>query len=313
MQDTIGPMEDLNRWESLQMRHLRAFQSVARCASFGAAALELGYSQSAVSHQLRALERIVGASLLVRQPGGRRPVELTEAGRLVLAYANELLARTRAAESDLARLTADGVGMVVVATIQSIGERILPAAITHHRTRNPALRIEVREMTTTEQVLDAVEAGAVHVGFCPLPVPTDRFEVHPLLADPYVLVTASGAEEQSLRDVHHKRLLDIRGCQHDRSIEHRLRFENVVPAAIDRFDDHRIIQELVAEGAGVAIVPELTIDLRDPRISVHRLPELAPRELVSVIRRNGELNPAVSAFMHAVTEACSRRNRRSAA
>jgi DNA-binding transcriptional LysR family regulator len=49
-------MEGLNGWESLEIRHLRAFATIARLGSFAATAVELGYTQSAVSHQLRALE-----------------------------------------------------------------------------------------------------------------------------------------------------------------------------------------------------------------------------------------------------------------
>jgi hypothetical protein len=75
-------MEGLNGWEMLEIRHLRAFATIARLGSFAAAAADLGYTQSAVSHQLRALEQIVGTALVVRQPGGRRPAELTEAGRI---------------------------------------------------------------------------------------------------------------------------------------------------------------------------------------------------------------------------------------
>jgi molybdate transport repressor ModE-like protein len=302
-------MEDSNGWESLEVRHLRAFAAVARCASFGAAALELGYSQSAASHQLRALEQIVGASLLVRQPGGRRPAELTDAGRLLLVYANEMLARTQSAQSDLDRLKHGQRGRVAVATVQSIGERILPAAIARNHAPRPDVRVEVREMTTTEEIVRAVEEGAVDVGFAPLPVPVDRVDVRPLLTDPYVLVTVAGAPERRLCDVHQKRLFDMRGCQHDRSIEHRLRFENVIPAAIDRFDDHHMIQELVAEGTGVAIVPELTIDPSDPRIAIHHLTELRPRELVTVLRRNREISPYVSDFIDAVAQESAYRRR----
>jgi molybdate transport repressor ModE-like protein len=96
-------MEGLNGWESLEIRHLRAFATIARLGSFAAAAADLGYTQSAVSHQLRALERIVGVELVIRRPGGRRPAELTEAGRALLVYAEEMLAKTEAAHDDIAR------------------------------------------------------------------------------------------------------------------------------------------------------------------------------------------------------------------
>jgi molybdate transport repressor ModE-like protein len=302
-------MEGLNGWESLEIRHLRPFATIARLGSFAAAAAELGYTQSAVSHQLRALEQIVGTGLVVRQPGGRRPAELSEAGRTLFVYADEMLAKTEAARSEVVRLGSGENGLVAVATIQSIGERILPGAIARFRSHHASARIEVSEKATTEQVLSAVEAGSADVGFCPRPVPEERFDVRDLLVDPYVLATAAGAEERELRDVHQKRLLDIRGCRHDRSIEQRLLFENVVPAAVDRFDDHRIIQELAARGEGIAIVPALTLDLSDPRIAVRPLAELAPRELVIVLHRDREMTAAVNEFVGAAIQECDSRDK----
>jgi DNA-binding transcriptional LysR family regulator len=75
-------------------------------------------------------------------------------------------------------------------------------------------------------------------------------------------------------------------------------------AGVDRFDDHRIIQELATRGEGIAIVPMLTLDLNDPWIAVHPLAELAPRELVIVLHRDRDLSPAVNEFIEAATQEC---------
>ena len=86
----------------LEVRHLIALDAVASAGTFGRAAERLGYTQSAVSQQIAALERIVGARLFDR-PGGPRPVELTPLGRQVLASARDLLARVDAIGEDLVR------------------------------------------------------------------------------------------------------------------------------------------------------------------------------------------------------------------
>ena len=78
-----------DRWLGLDLRHLVALKTIADEGSFGRAAEKLGYTQSAVSQQIAALERIVGLRL-VERPGGPRPVSLTEAGEILLRHADAI-------------------------------------------------------------------------------------------------------------------------------------------------------------------------------------------------------------------------------
>src|ERR687891_1848419 len=105
-------------WLGVELRHLAALQAVAEEGSFGRAAEHLGYTQSAVSQQIQALERIVGERL-VERPGGPRPVSLTEAGELLLRHAEAIVARLSAAQADLAALSAGAAGPLRVGVFQS--------------------------------------------------------------------------------------------------------------------------------------------------------------------------------------------------
>lgn len=89
------PATELERWSTLQVRHLAAFVAVAETGSLRAAGRRLGYSRSGIGHQLASLERIVAHRLLIRHPGGRRPVELTAGGVVMLEHAQAVLARLR--------------------------------------------------------------------------------------------------------------------------------------------------------------------------------------------------------------------------
>src|SRR5437762_7467375 len=109
----------------LELRHLAALEAVGRTSSFGRAARELGYTQSAVSQQIAALERIVGQRL-VERPGGPKPVSLTEAGRLLQTHADAIAARVAAAQADLTALGEGQAGTLRVGVFQSVGQRILP-------------------------------------------------------------------------------------------------------------------------------------------------------------------------------------------
>src|SRR3569833_1699920 len=94
---------------------LRTFVAVARRGSFSAAAVELGYTQSAVSQHVAALEGDLKTSLL-----SRRPVALTDAGARLLEHAEPLLLRLAAARADVARHAASpAAGLGVGAKAQA--------------------------------------------------------------------------------------------------------------------------------------------------------------------------------------------------
>jgi DNA-binding transcriptional LysR family regulator len=109
----------------VEIRQLRALQAVAAEGSFGRAAERLGFTQSAISQQIAGLERAIGERVFDR-PGGPRRVELTPTGAVLLAYADALLDRMRAAEDELRSLRAGEVGRLVVGSYQSVSVNVLP-------------------------------------------------------------------------------------------------------------------------------------------------------------------------------------------
>ena len=94
--------QQADNWLGVELRHLAALEAVARAGSFGRAATELGYTQSAVSQQIAALERIVGEKL-VERPGGPRAISMTGPATLLLRHAEAIVNRLDAARADMAR------------------------------------------------------------------------------------------------------------------------------------------------------------------------------------------------------------------
>ena len=298
-------MRNADSWGALEVRHVRAFATVVDEGTFSAAARALGYTQSAVSQQIGALERIVGAPILHRPPGGRRPLELTDAGRVVLKHARPLLARVRAAEADVAALAGGEVGEVSVRTFQSFGGRLLPGVLAAFRARCAGVEVRIEEALDSEALFGAVESGEVDLSFAGYPLPEGPFAVRELLDDPYVLVTRRGDDVHGLGDLGGRRLLGIRGCQHTLAIEMQMIARGVAPEAWARFDNNAIIQALVASGEGVAIVPELVLDTDRSGIDVHPVPELPARRLIAVWHRERTLSAAAREFVEAASEACA--------
>src|SRR5262245_65622210 len=145
-------------WLGLELRHLVALKAVADEGAFGRAAQSLGYTQSAVSQQIAALERIVGARLIDR-PGGPRPVTLTEAGRLLLSHAEGVTARLQAAQADLAALGAGDAGPLRIGTYQSVGAKILPTLLRTFCAEWPKVDITLLERTDDRDRLTLGQPG----------------------------------------------------------------------------------------------------------------------------------------------------------
>jgi DNA-binding transcriptional LysR family regulator len=144
---------------SVEVQLLRTFVAVARLGSFSAAAVELGYTQAAISQQIAALENDLKVALL-----NRRPVAPTEAGARLLEHAEALLLRLDAARADVTRMTqAPAATLVVGATPLAAGSPGLALALAGLRRRRPRLDVAV-EVGPGRHVLTAVARGEFDVG-----------------------------------------------------------------------------------------------------------------------------------------------------
>jgi DNA-binding transcriptional LysR family regulator len=138
---------------------LRTFVAVARLGSFSGAAVELGYTQAAISQQIAALETDLKVPLL-----NRRPVSPTEAGARLLEHAEALLLRLDAARADVTRMTQPPAAVLVVgATPLAAGSPGPARALSALRRRRPRLDVTVR-VRPREHVLTAVARGECDVG-----------------------------------------------------------------------------------------------------------------------------------------------------
>ena len=176
----------------VDLRHLVALEAVASNRSFARAAKQLGYTQSAVSQQIAALERAVGARLLER-PRGRNLVEPTEAGELLLRHAERIVASLRAAKADLSALAEGTTGSLRIGTFQSIGMSILPTLLSRFRTAWPDVEVTLVESVFSSELLEQVERGDLDLTFEALPLEDGPFEVSELMRDPYVLLVPRGS------------------------------------------------------------------------------------------------------------------------
>jgi DNA-binding transcriptional LysR family regulator len=169
---------------------LRTFVAVVRLGSFSAAAMELGYTQAAVSQQIAALENDLKARLLTR-----RPVAPTEAGARLLEHAEPILLRLDAARADVTRLTKAPRAALLVGVTPLVGAAFpLAAALAELRTRLPRLDLTV-QLAPRRQVAVAAARGELDLALTDgLTAPGDSLpEQAP--------VTAIGLTEETVRVV----------------------------------------------------------------------------------------------------------------
>ncbi|MFE5852347.1 LysR family transcriptional regulator [Streptomyces sp. NPDC056500] len=275
-------------------QQLRTFVAVVDHRSFSAAAQALGYTQSAISQHIAALEADLEAPLLFR-----RPVAPTEAGERLLEHARPLLLRLHAARADIARLRQVRPGRLALACTPGALTPATALALVRARTATPQLVVSVR-MCGRAEAVQAVLTGTADLALVdgavapsdPLPLsnaaPLPAFPVSEeplavLLPDTHPL---AGRPALQLADLAAARWIDapdaavplaqLRAATQSDGFGHQLTYTGC---------DTRGLSLLVAAGAGLTTaalpaaegIPGIAaIPITGPRI-VHRTELLHPR------------------------------------
>src|SRR5215475_1669695 len=148
----------------MELTRLRSFIVLAERLHFGDAARLLHLSQPALSKQIQQLEEEIGAPLLDR---GRHGAQLTEVGSLFAEEARRLVRQVDAAFEQGRRAARGEVGKLAIGFGFST-VTLVPRVISKFRLHHPEVEIELRDMSTPEQI-DALHAGRIHIGFVRLP------------------------------------------------------------------------------------------------------------------------------------------------
>ena len=182
----------MDRGAGMELRTLRYFVQVAEVESFSRAGERLRVAQPALSRQIRKLEHELGQRLFLRI--GRR-IELTEAGRLLLARAQALLQQAANLADEVRTATSDLTGTVRVGISPAVSELLAPIVLEGCGQDHPKLRIHFVEgfsRLIMEQLLNQ------ELTLCLLHNPPAHaaLSVHPIVLDSMYLVgPAAGAFE----------------------------------------------------------------------------------------------------------------------
>jgi DNA-binding transcriptional LysR family regulator len=253
-----------------------------------------------------ALESALGVRLFDRSRG-RRTVELTEAGRLLLRHVETIADRLQAARADLLAYAAGETGTLRVGVYQSVGTRVLPAIIGRFAQAWPGVEIRLTEANSDQGLFELLGPGALDVSFGVLPLQEGPFEAVQLLEDPFVLVAAAGSPLAAVRGlpsielIGEQRLIGFRSCRSTRWVEDHMRARGAEPTFVFRSEDNGTVQAMAGAGLGTALVPLLAVDPADPSIVI--IPtDLPPRRIALIWHRDRYRSPAALAFVEIARE-----------
>jgi len=287
----------------LDARRLLVLHAVARRGSLAAAASELGYTPSAVSHHIARFERELGVALVER---GANHLRLTAAGRALADRAPSLLDDLAAAEAEARAVGGLDRGDLRIGAFATAAATLVAAAVRGLLAERPGFALSVWE-GDPEETLPRLRAGELDVALAYeydfLPVRFDeRLERRLLLVDAMRLVLPRGHRAASgpipaLADLAGERwIAEPRAdCRH--FTLHVLDAAGVDGDLACLSSDYAATQALVAAGVGLALVPELALRSPHPDVVVRPLVGCAPVRRVLACHRRGAERPELRALL----------------
>jgi DNA-binding transcriptional LysR family regulator len=257
----------------VEIDELHAFVVLAGELHFGRASKRLFVSQPALSKQIRRLEEKVGGSLFTRT---RRKVEITEAGRVLLAGAESVL-RNASAALTLARDAAQGrAGTLRIGFgIASVSE-ILPRTILRFRKTYPQVELKMRDMSTPAQIAALLE-GSIDIGIVRLPIAHTELDSLPLFHEHLVVVTSGSlpySSRQGLAALRNQPFVFFPRATSATLHDHVLglcRRAGFSPTVVQEASELFTILNLVRAGLGVSLVPSAARRMGVPGVRFHEL------------------------------------------
>lgn len=264
--------------DQIELRHLRYFVRVAGELHFGRAAERLGISQAPLSQQIRQLEYLIGVRLFDRTT---RSVSLTAAGKTFLAYAQAALASVNDGLMEVQNAVGKNTGRLIIGVMYLSGHQYLPEAVRQFLHRYPDVSIDIRIMTTEEQI-QAMADDKIHVGFLRPPRNPGGLSFVKLASEGFVAVLAcdnplARKASLSLTDLRDQPFLvytSVVGVSFQNVVFRHCRQAGFNPKIVQEVSHAIAIVAMVAAGVGVGVIPEWVSQLPYSGVVYRPLPEL---------------------------------------
>jgi len=298
----------------LTLRQLRYLSALAQHRHFGRAAEACAVTQPALSMQIRDLEKELGVELVERRTG---EAALTEIGGEVARRAERVLAGARDLIDYARHRSRTLSGRLRLGIIPTLAPYVLPKVLPDLQASYPDLTIELRE-TQTKVLLDELAGGDLDAVMLALPLPDAEIESIRLFDDAFLLaVPASDPLPRSARvdprEIDQRRLilLEEGHCLRDQALAYCATARREMPLSLGATSLATVMQ-MVANGYGVTLVPEVAIDVevRDERVKLLRFTSPEPGRAVGLAwRRTSPRKADFFALGQLVTQVLETRTR----
>lgn len=285
----------------MELRHLETLVTIDEMGTFTAAANSLRTVQSNVSEQVRQLEAELGVTLLARGRGGASP---TPSGQVVLGRARRIRREIELLHEEVASLRGLKSGNATFGVVGTASRWIVPQLVAHLRTESPGIRLLVHE-GASERLLSEVLSQELALAVVTAPARDPRIVFEHLADEPMVGLAPADADlppgPLKTSDLARLRLVlppEVNPLRAEIELAAaRLGVQLEVPVEVEGI---RLIADLVAAGAGIAVLPETAVPPNLDGLRVFAITDLPPRQLGLATLKNAPMSLADRAVRDAV-------------
>lgn len=286
----------------MELFQLRSFHEVARSGSFSKAAENLNITQPALSRQIVTLEKTVGMNLFNRH---NRGVNLTDAGRRLYEYAEDVLKLLDKASKTLKEMQNLESGQLKIGASTTIGNYLLPTWIAKFLNLHPGVDVSL-QVGNSETIIEQLVDGLFDIAFVASFSSSPRLCIEPLLEDEILLLVGPNhplAKTDSFLQIDlSKEVLIFRepGSATKQAVDSLLVKAGIQPTRVITLGNTEAVKRIVMSGMGVTFLSKHTVslELKTGLLFAPNIPDLrVKRRFLSVYPKGVRLSPAALSFL----------------
>jgi LysR family cyn operon transcriptional activator len=286
----------------IELWQLRTFAAVAENLSFTKASEKLYLTQSAVSHQMKALEEELGVPLFIRAKSG---VILTDAGRVALEYATRILKETEEMRERVAGREKALAGRVRVAAATQALVYLFAPYFEEFMDSFERVELVFRTTVSTEQTVEDILEGVSDVGFASLTDYSPVLRAEELFEDELIVVAGkkhrfAAEKEVSVKQLEKERwILFERGASIRRATDDFFKKVKIEPETALESNDTYFVKIMIEHGLGISLMPSWAVreETRTGKLAQIRIKRHELRRSVAMLSLKGAQSAPIRAFL----------------